>query len=36
MLEEIGPNAFYRCALESFVSLPSLKKIGKLAFGNCH
>ena len=35
MLEEIGPDAFFDCGLESFPLLPSLKRVGDMAFGLC-
>ena len=34
-IEELGPQAFYGCGLESFVAPPSLRKIGGMAFGHC-
>ena len=35
MLEEIRPNTFFECGLESFPFLPSLKRVGDMAFGRC-
>ena len=35
MLEEIEPDAFFECGLESFPFLPSLRKVEDMAFGRC-
>ena len=35
MMEEIGAKAFFDCGLESFPFLPSLKRVGDMAFGRC-